>query len=248
MTLTGERFRHLEGRLTQRVLIGNKYYFIKQHNGIGWKEIGKNWLQLRLPVVSARNEWQAIEALRNLGVAVPKIAAYGQRGWNPAKRQSFILMEELTPIISLEDLCKTWLTQPPAWALKQNLITEVARIARTLHQNGINHRDFYICHFLLDLSANGDPKALKLHLIDLHRAQIRRITPERWRVKDLAGLYFSSKEAGLSQRDLFRFMKRYANKPLREIMKERRFWEKVRLRGERLYRDHLRGMPCAHSY
>lgn len=251
MELTGEKFRQLEGRLTQRVLLGNKYYFIKQHRGVGWKEIYKNWLQLRPPVISAQNEWQAIQALKKLNVSVPAIAAYGQRGINPAKRHSFILMEELAPVLSLEELCKHWPNQPPSFKLKKNLIAEVARIAAILHEHGINHRDFYICHFLLSVP-NGiehiNPETLRLHLIDLHRAQIRRITPKRWRIKDLAGLYFSSKDAALSQRDLFRFMKGYAKKPLREIMREKDFWEKVRSRGEQLYRDHLRGMPCVNHY
>jgi len=244
MALAGERFRHQEGRLTQRVLLGDKYYFIKQHRGVGWKEICKNWLQLRLPIVSAYNEWRAIRTLKNLGIAVPPIAAYGERGINPAKRQSFILLEELAPTISLEDLCKNWPASPPSFNLKKNLIAEVAHIANKLHQYGMNHRDFYICHFLLDVP-NGvekiNPQQLKLHLIDLHRAQIRRITPERWRVKDLAGLYFSSKDIGLTQRDLFRFMQRYAKKSLRQIMQEDKdFWQKVMQRGERLYRDHLK--------
>ena len=82
-------------------------------------------------------------------------------------------------------------------------------------------------------------KNIKLYLIDLHRAQIRRSTPKRWVIKDLTGLYFSSKDIGLTQRDLYRFMKMYRNKPLREIIgSEKTFWQKVVERGEQLYRDH----------
>jgi hypothetical protein len=43
-------------------------------------------------------------------------------------------------------------------------------------------------------------------LIDLHRAQLRKKTPRRWVVKDVAGLYFSVMDIGLTQRDLFRFV------------------------------------------
>jgi heptose I phosphotransferase len=234
MALRGECFRHQKGRLTQRIKLGNKTYFIKQHTGVGWKEIIKNLLQFRLPVLGAKNEWQAIEKLQALGVSVPGIAAYGQRGWNPAKRQSFILMEELAPIISLEDLAKQFETVPPSFALKYRLIHEVARIARLLHENGLNHRDFYLCHFLLH---NDSPK---LSLIDLHRVQIRRFTPKRWVIKDLAGLYFSSKDVVLTQRDYYRFMKVYRNnQTLRDILtRQKNFWEKVRARGEKLYSNH----------
>lgn len=241
MGLRGERFRHLEGRLTQRIQLGNKTYFIKQHFGVGWKEIIKNLLQLRLPVLSAKNEWSAIEKLQSLGIAAPGVVGFGKRGWNPAKWQSFILMEELTPVISLETLCQNWVQQAPAFAFKLKLLEKVALIARTLHQHGINHRDFYICHFLLDIATPLNLDEIKLYLIDLHRAQQRNLTPKRWIIKDLSGLYFSSKDIGLTQRDLFRFMKIYRQQPLCEILKnERTFWQKVKKRGEQLYRDHIK--------
>ena len=245
MALRGDCFRHQDGRLTQQILVGGKNYFIKQHSGVGWKEIFKNLFQLRWPVLGAKNEWRALEKLQALGVHVPAVVGFGQRGKNPAGLQSFILMEALSPTISLEDLTRNWREVPPTFALKRLLIEEVARIARTLHENGMNHRDFYICHFLLDTTPglqHVQANNLKLYLIDLHRAQIRRLTPERWIIKDLAGLYFSSKESGLTQRDLLRFMRHYRNKTLRDIKTlEIEFWQKVKMRGDQLYRDHTQG-------
>ena len=101
MQLEGERFRYQKGRLTQRIHIGNQSYFIKQHFGVGLRELIKNWLQFRSPVLGAKNEWLALEKLNQLGVRTPKIMAYGEKGWLPSKRQSFILMEDLSPITSL---------------------------------------------------------------------------------------------------------------------------------------------------
>ncbi len=234
MALRGETFRELENRRTQRVKLGEKYYFIKQHFGIGWKEIIKNFCQLRPPVYSAKNEWLALQLLHKLNIATQKMVAYGIRGINPAKIQSFLITEELPAHISLEHLTASWQKNPPPARLKHQLIREVARIARTLHQQGINHRDFYLCHFLLPL----ENKTNKLYLIDLHRAQIRKRTPLRWIIKDLAGLYFSSKNSGLTPRDLLRFMKEYRNKPLHDVLnKEAIFWHKVKQRGDKLYRE-----------
>lgn len=240
MALSGERFRHLDGRTTQRVQLGDKYYFIKQHRGVGWKEIIKNILQLRWPVISAENEWRAIDKLRALSVSVPTVVGFGKRGLNPATMESFILMEELAPTISLEDWCKNWRLSPPLFKEKRRLIAEVARIASLLHEHGMNHRDFYICHFLLHQPVDKDWANVTLSLIDLHRAQIRCRTPERWIIKDLAGLYFSCKDIGLAQRDLYRFMKGYRHKRLREIVTmEAAFWQKVKTRGN-TYRDHTK--------
>lgn len=235
MRLQGERYRQLEGRTTYRVNIGNQHYFIKQHRGVGWKEIIKNLLQGRLPVVSAENEKIALEKLQTLSVPVPQILGFGKQGCNPAKRQSFILLQELTSVVSLEDLCRDWLTKPPRFTFKRQLIAEVARIMRIMHEHGINHRDCYICHFLLDTKSTE----LKLYLIDLHRAQCRHKTPERWLIKDLAGLYFSSHDIGLTRGDYFYFLCQYRNKGLRDILQQENvFWQQVKQRGEQLYRDH----------
>lgn len=242
MALKGDVFRAVPGRLTQRIQLGNGFYFIKQHKGVGLKEIIKNLLQLRLPVLSAKNEWRALQQLKALNVDVPEIAGFGSSGSNPARMQSFLITKALPSHISLEDLCRPWQKNPPSFMLKQRLIEKVADIARTLHENGINHRDFYICHFLLDVTCDSvikDPSAIKLYLIDLHRAHIRSITPTRWKIKDLAGLYFSSKEIGLTKKDLLRFIKKYRNKSLHEIVnKESHFWLKVKKRGDKLYRKH----------
>lgn len=238
MNLRGEVFRELEGRRTQKVLIAGKSYFIKQHFGIGWKEVFKNLLQLRLPITSARNEWQALQRLKQLRIPTQEMMGYGWRGRNPAHKQSFLITRELPNFITLEDLGKKWRTQPPSFRFKQQLIAKVAAIAKALHENGINHRDFYICHFLLDLIeyAKG---SITLYIIDLHRAQIRKTTPTRWRAKDLAGLYFSSKDVGLTQRDLLRFIKLYRNQSLRDVLnKETAFWQKVKNRGDKLYQKH----------
>jgi heptose I phosphotransferase len=65
-------------------------------------------------------------------------------------------------------------------------------------------------------------------VIDLHRAQIRRRTPRRWLIKDLAGLYFSALGIGLTRTDRWRFIAAYERKPLREVLQgHRRFWERV---------------------
>ena len=236
MQLQGECFRKQNNRMTQRIVLNHNDYFIKQHFGIGWREIFKNMIQCRLPVVSAKNEWRAIKKCQAIGISTPNAVAFDERGFNPAKRQSFVLLEALTSTISLEDLTRDWKMNSPAFAFKMGLIKEVAHIAKMLHEHGMNHRDFYICHFLLDIKQHD---ALKLYLIDLHRVQYRKVVPERWLVKDLAALYFSSKNTGLTKRDRFRFMKAYTKKSLRHLLeKENYFWKKVMLCGERLYRDH----------
>lgn len=216
--IKGQIFRELDGRRTLRTEVDGRGYFVKIHRGIGWGEIFKNLISLRLPVLGAANEWIAIRRLAAQGVDTMHGVAFGQRGSNPATQHSFIVTEELAPTVSLEDFCRDWPKQPPPVALKRALIRRVAEMAAKMHGCGVNHRDFYICHFLLHLDPEPQPSALKLSIIDLHRAQCRAETPRRWRDKDLAALYFSALEIGLTQRDFLRFLRGYFAAPLRSLL------------------------------
>ena len=219
--LSGEVFRAVGGRKTFRFEVNGRGFFAKVHHGVGWREILKNWIVLKKPVLDASNEYQAARLLGSAGVDTLEVAAFGARGANPASRHSFLVTDEIAGAQSLEDYCLNWPEQPPAPPLKWGLIGKVAQIARLMHGNGINHCDFYICHFLLDgpqqLDA-GNVGAVKLHLIDLHRAQKRKRVPHRWLVKDLGGLYYSAMDIGLTRRDVLRFLVWYFEQPLRDIL------------------------------
>jgi heptose I phosphotransferase len=239
-SLEGRVLREQEGRRTLHFSFGEKSYYGKFHNGVGWKEIFKNLFQLRQPVIGAQNEWKAIKKVELLGLKSMNIVGYGKKGLNPARVKSFLVTDELTGTISLENFCRGWPESPPDTNLKRILINEIAKIARVLHENGMNHRDFYLCHLLLDAttlrSDNSTVISPFLYLIDLHRAQIRRKTPLRWKIKDLAGLYFSSMDIGLTRSDVFRFMKAYRKKTLRKTLAEdNAMWLKAKRRAESLY-------------
>lgn len=234
-TLQGEVFRELETRRTLRFELADKSYFLKWHRGTSLKEIVKNLLSLRMPVLGADREWNAIHRLRDLGVDTMHGVGFGEKGVNPLTRTSFIITEDLTPTISLEEYCADWATNPPDVKVKRMIIERVATMVQKMHAGGINHRDCYICHFLLHLPFSGEEKDLKISVIDLHRAQIRHNVPRRWRDKDLIGLYFSSMNIGLTQRDVFRFMKVYFRLPLNAIFqREDELIKKAKIKAEKI--------------
>ncbi len=189
-----------EGRRTVSFSHNGERYYLKIHDGVGWKEIGKNLTSLRLPVLGAENEWKGVHHLRrqtllqNLGLNTLNIAGYGtreRRFWkilnNPAKRQSLIVTDEIPEAISLEDLFKDKLFWgrnankiPIKICFKRWLIEQLAQTARVLHNSGANHRDFYLSHFLLQRTKESHeptPENSSLFLIDLHRMQIHK---PRW--------------------------------------------------------------------
>jgi heptose I phosphotransferase len=232
--MEGKVYRDVQGRKTLQFALGGKSYFIKNHFGVGWREIFKNLVQLRLPILGAENEWRAISKLKSLGLATMTSKAYGSRGWNPAKRQSLIVTEDLADTISLEDYCKDWRQNPPGFTLKKKLLNKLASISRTLHQGGVCHRDFYLCHFLMP--KNGldvaSEQAFELFIIDLHRALIKSPLRLRWKVKDISGLLYSAMDIGLTQRDLFRFIKIYEDMRLRDALANNgAFWSAAQKRA-----------------
>ncbi|UZD95927.1 lipopolysaccharide core heptose(I) kinase RfaP [Pseudomonas corrugata] len=234
--LKGEVYRELEARRTLRTEVDGRGFFVKIHRGIGWGEIVKNLVTAKLPVLGAGQEWKAIQRLQEVGVPTMTAVAYGEKGQNPADQHSFIVTEELAPTISLEDFSIDWVKHPPQPALKRALIAEVARMTGMMHRAGVNHRDCYICHFLLHTDKPVTPRDFKLSVIDLHRAQTRPAITTRWRNKDLAALYFSALDIGLTRRDKLRFLKGYFQQPLRRILaQEAALLSRLEAKANKLY-------------
>ncbi|MDF7666911.1 lipopolysaccharide core heptose(I) kinase RfaP [Orbaceae bacterium ESL0727] len=233
--LDGEIYRAVKQRKTLKFQLGPQSYFIKIHRGTTLKEIIKNLFAFRQPILDAKPEWNAIHRLQQVGVNTMNGRAFGRQGWSPLTRRSFIITEDLKATISLEELTAHWQTLPPNPVFKRALITYLAKMVAKMHAAGVNHRDCYLCHFLLDEQFANYPRLkeqqsdaalleycakIQLFVIDLHRAQIRTSVPKRWRDKDLIGLYFSSRQIGLTQRDIYLFLKTYFNKPLAAVFRD----------------------------
>lgn len=243
--LSGVAVRSMPGRNTVRFEFNGKTYYRKFHTGVGWREIIKNFLYLRIPVLGASNEWYALNHLAALGIPSLTVLAFGRKGLNPARQQSFVVTEALEGCIKLDEV---FTTSEVSFRTKLLILDKVARISRELHGAGINHRDFYLCHFLLEpgslqVGLNGQCNPV-IHLVDLHRAQLRLRVPERWLVKDLGGLLFSSLNLGFSHRDYYRFLIRYFDADLRTILIEhKKIIKKVVARSRSTYKRDFGHLP-----
>ncbi len=236
-------YRDQDGRRTVRFHLAGRSWFLKLHRGVGWAEILRNLLQGRLPVLGAANEYRAVRALEHAGVDTLSVAAYARSGCNPAAQRSLLVTEDLVGTISLEHWCADWAGQPPSPGLRIRLVRRLAQVTKRMHAAGINHRDFYLCHFHLDPQAVGAAEP-RLYLIDLHRAQLRRRVPRRWRSKDLGGLWFSAMDCGLTRRDLLRFLRHYCDGGLAGALRDDpRLWRQVARRAGALYREMHRPPP-----
>ena len=236
--IQGENYRDMGDRKTLRFEVKGRGYFIKTHAGVGFGEIFKNLLYLRLPVLGAANEFRAINRLHDLGVDTMTAAAYGRQGGNPAKQKSFLITEALEPTQPLDQYLNPEVLQQLGVRERRSLVRKLAQMTRSLHHNGVNHRDCYLCHFLIDTSDHLEetsPSRRPIYLIDLHRVQIRNRTPGRWRRKDLAGMLYSGRLVGFNDRDALCFMRAYEHKSLRDSFKNATFWKKISREATKLF-------------
>jgi len=227
MQMQGKVFRDVRGRKTIQVTLGDKSYFIKQHFGVGWGGIFKSYLSLKKPVLGALTEVQAIQKLDEIGIPTTPLVGYGVQGKNPAKQLSFIITQDLGDITTLEDVCSDWKASPRDAQFKQQVIIKMAQLAAKMHGAGLCHRDFYLCHLALkkDALAKGE---VNLILIDLHRMMLNQPSNGNSVMKDIAGLFFSSKDCGFTQEDWLLFQQHY-------LPQSADFWTKVESRANQLY-------------
>ena len=227
-------FRDVENRKTSRVLIGQELYFIKIHKPAFWQSVFNDLFRGQTSRFGAEAEWRAVRAFQTLGIPTIEPYLYAKRGTSFLNHQSLLISKALEKKVSLEYFS----TSNPVF--KRHLIKKIAEISRKMHLSGINHRDFYLCHFLMDQNISNGPV---LHLIDLHRAQQREKVPRRWLIKDLGSLLFSSLFKGLTRRDLLRFVREYSDRPLREALKDKNFWADSVARARGLYLKHHQKIP-----
>ena len=211
-SLQGTVARSLETRRTLRFETKGGAYYAKYHKGGSVGELLKNLLSLRMPVFSAKNEWEAIEHLHRHGVDTMTAVAYGYRGVAPLWTESFLITEELKNCISLEDVFLKGVWKILTVSERKDLVRLLAETVKKMHEAGVNHRDCYLCHFLWNREEN------RLYIIDLHRSQIRTHVPHRWLLKDIASLYFSAMSQDVPSTYLLRFSRFYGEETLKDLM------------------------------
>ena len=192
-------------RSTQRSDLKGLTVYVKKHFFPGIREILKNFLRFRLPL-GALNEWRALLAFHahNIPTMTP-ICAGRRLLLCRLEKESFLLTDDLGEASRLDGFLKRSGSAPcrgKELKTKKRILENLADITRRMHRAGINHRDYYLCHILVD-------KAERLYVIDLHRVSVRDRVGKKWMVKDLAALLFSSLEVPVTRGQRLAFYKRY---------------------------------------
>jgi heptose I phosphotransferase len=217
MTLeTKDRFHAKQGRSTGRIRFhsasGTVSVYLKRHVRLPWKA---RLLALVHPAgrhSPAAAEWAHLARARSIGISVPDTVAAGEWIGPWGNLQSWLMVAELTGSQAVNEALPDLAAAlgPERFAtFKRHLAIDLAQVSAQLHGAKLFHKDFYLCHFYLDLSSETYP-GRHLHLIDLHRLGEHRVTTFWWRWKDLGQLLFSTYDvAQIDDRDRLRFWKHY---------------------------------------
>ncbi len=147
---------------------------------------------------TAWNEWRWLCRLMEHGIACPEPVAFGERMDGGHEQASVLLMNS----VAGESLERVAERRPGRISVEW--INGVGVLVRKLHGAGFVHRDLYLSHIFV-----SDRASLKFALIDVARMMEPRWRWERWIVKDLAALNYSTPGHMATMTDRLRFLRVY---------------------------------------
>jgi heptose I phosphotransferase len=209
----GETIKKIKDRSVIRISVedtdGKRVFYLKKHNA-EYLGPGK-MLRSLFPawgMSQGRKEFENICGFRkeNLATVIP--VAAGEKFFNIFRAESFLITEDFSPFVSLEDLLRDrpqFFMGPEGQTRKRYMIHQIAHFARQMHQAGFNHRDFNATHILLHYENKSEVP--KIALFDLQRVDRRRFFRFRWIIKSLAEVNYTLPDELFNVKDrLFLFL------------------------------------------
>lgn len=148
----------------------------------------------------------ALTRLAEIGISAPQVLVAAEDRSGGLVRSGYLVTRGLPVRQSLE----TWLREgAPSNNEIEEALVFVAMLVKRMHEQGVNHRDLYLAHLMIDEAP------VPVHVMDLNRADCRKVVPRRWRVKDLAALQVSTPRARVSLRQRLIFLRLYLGEDLR---------------------------------
>jgi heptose I phosphotransferase len=183
-------------------------FYLKTHKPLSFWQAFWNLLGFKHSEPPGCQEWENILLLQAHQIPTLQAVAVGvlPGRWGKRSGASFVMTEELYGYLQLDH----YFQKHP---LTPRLLDKMADLARRFHEKGFCHKDFYLCHWFYH------PNTEDLVLIDLQRVK-RPWFFRRWKVKDLAELYYSSKDLPLTQTMKLRFFRKYLGLKRREPWKK----------------------------
>jgi len=214
--------------------------FLKRYDRVPILTQIRNWLHHHRRASTSSFDRLGAGQLAAAGINTPETIAYGEQWAWGFEKCSFIMTRRIQRAESLERKLPDFFYQE---RLGENLkrrsafIKGLADFVRRFHETGFRHCDLYFSHIFY-----GDDG--ELYLIDLQRVFRPWLLRERFRVKDIAQLYYSAPAKYFSQADRLRFYLRYSDSK-KLTGADKRFIRKVNARAKRIAaHDAKHGRPA----
>ena len=203
----------------------------------------KNWLLHRSRKSTSFFDVDPANKLAENGINTPKTICYGEQWGSFFEKRSFCITEKIPNAESLERKLPDCFNEPATGKnieLRKNFIVQLANFVRKFHETNCRHQDLYFAHIFYGNSG-------RFYLIDLARAFKPVILAERYRIKDIAQLYYSAPAEYFSKSDRLRFYLSYTGHDSL-TRKDKVFISKVKNKAKcmaRHDRKHGRSVPFA---
>lgn len=195
----------------------------------------RNWLAARSRTSCGVSDVRAANKLTAAGINTPRTLFYGEQWGVFFEKRSFVIIEKIPNAESLERKLPDCFKGPGSaekLKLRRNFIAQLAAFIRKFHETAYRHRDLYFSHVFY--SNSGD-----FYLIDLSRTFRPILRRHRFRVKDIAQLYYSAPGKYFSRTDRLRFYLSYTGRN-KLALKDKVFIRKVVYKARRMARHEVR--------
>jgi len=195
----------------------------------------RNWLAARGRVSCGVLDVKASSKLAAAGINTPKTLFYGEQWGALFEKRSFVITEKIPNAESLERKLPDSFNKPDTvekLRLRRSFIAELAVFIKGFHDTGYRHRDLYLSHLFYSDSRD-------FYLIDLSRVFRPFVRQKRFRIKDIAQLYYSAPAKYFSRTDRLRFYINYTGRN-KLTGKDKAFISKVVNKARRMARHEIK--------
>jgi len=178
-----------------------KTFFLKRFNKPPVLVQLKNWLDGRGRKSCASFDFEMANKLFAEGINTARPVCFGEQFGLLFEKRSFCITEKIADAESLERKlpdCFHGRQDTAKLRGKRGFIKQLAKFVKKFHETGYRHRDLYFSHIFYNYSG-------EFYLIDLARAFRPLLFGQRFRIKDLAQLYYSAPGKYFSKTDRLRF-------------------------------------------
>jgi len=146
----------------------------------------------------ADHEVYGLRLLADASVPSAKLVASG----HGSDLRSFVAIEDLYGYQAADKL----ITSGTPF---QTLLNPLADLAALLHERGLHHRDLYLCHFFVSLTPTLDVRLIDAARVGKLPGLFMR---QRWIVKDLAQLWYSTLALPITDGERLQLFQRYCSR------------------------------------